>query len=106
MTKPKQTEAQFQRQIMDLAARCGWMRFHAAPTKDQRRGWSTAFQGERGFPDLVLAKGGTVIIRELKRSPKAKVTDGQRAWLKELGDIGQLWTPEDWPEIMQTLRQK
>ena len=43
----------------------GWLVHHcrAARTAD---GWRTPVQGNRGFPDLVLAKPGRLVLAELK----------------------------------------
>lgn len=46
------------------------------------------------LPDLVLARGGVVIVVELK-SASGKLTDGQQAWLDAAGANGYAWRPGD-----------
>jgi hypothetical protein len=57
------------------------------------RGWVTAIQGNKGFPDLVVAGARGVMYRELK-SATGKPTLDQREWLALLG--GAVWRPDDW----------
>lgn len=97
------TEGEFQKQVTDLASLEGWLWTH---TPDSRR-----VQGDNGFPDLVLARGGQVIFAELKRSPKEKLSDDQERWKEALEDTVHwspapewyLWTPDDWDEIRAKL---
>ena len=97
----RQTEREFQDAVVELARLTGWRVYH---TYDSRR-------SEAGYPDLTLAKGGSVIFAELKRDAKARVTRDQRAWLEALaprGSIGAqhavyVWRPSDWPEIERIL---
>lgn len=108
-------EEPFQKLIIDLAHTLGWLVHHARPAPTRRRDargrekWVTPIQGDPGFPDLVLARRGRVIIAELKRrgqSPTAK----QRAWLEQLGlekgipDVElYVWRPADWLNIGKIL---
>ena len=101
------SEAGFQAAIMDMAAWCGWRRFHprAVRTADARH--LTAFAGESGFPDLVLVhRDRGVIFAELK-SERGKTTPGQRQWLNALEDANAetyLWRPQDFDFIVDRLR--
>ena len=95
-------EAQFQKQVVDLAHYQGWHVFH---TYDSRRSTGS------GFPDLVLVRGGEFlpIFAELKTS-KGQLSAVQKTWRKVLeqcpGADYRLWRPEDWPEIEATLNRR
>ena len=89
------TEAQCQSTLIDAAKRGGW-RVHAQRTALSKSGrHMTAIQGDRGFPDLVIAhpKRGVWFI-EAKRRPN-KVEPEQQKWLDVLGaDAVVAWVPE------------
>ncbi len=97
------TEAAFQKGVIQLARLLGWRVAHFRPAQDRQGRWKTPMQGDPGFPDLVLAKGGRVIFAELKRDTKAQLSPEQKLWLKATG--GQCWTPADWLHIEHTLRR-
>ena len=98
---PPLTEAQFQQRIVDLATLTGWhvIHFRAVFTGGK---WRTPLTGHAGAPDLILAKGGRVLLAELKTA-KGRLSDEQRAWLDALGEHGRLWRPANWDEIVATL---
>lgn len=90
------TEAQFQRQIIDLAHLLGYLAYH---TYDSRR-------SEPGFPDLVLVHPcGDLLMPELKvgnRQPSI----AQAHWLTLLRGAGieaPVWRPRDWERIVERL---
>lgn len=103
---PPLTEAQFLRQVTELAEIRGWQWLHLRPgmTRDS---WRTPISGPlgKGWPDLVLVRGERIIFAELKRDG-AKTTPEQDAVLKVLRAAGPafVWRPEDWPEIEAVLR--
>lgn len=66
------TEKQFMGQVIQLAKLFGWLIYH---THDSRR--SVA-----GFPDLILLRGGRLLVVELKVG-KNRATADQQAWLRE-----------------------
>ena len=82
------TEADFQRLLVELAQLRGWKVQHTRPAQNSRGRWSTPIQGDAGFPDLVLARNGVVIVLELK-SEKGRLSASQREWLEALGWDGQ-----------------
>jgi len=93
------TEAQFQRQVIQLAHLLGWRSYH---THDSRR-------SAAGFPDLVLCRerGGVprLIFAELKVR-KNRLSDEQQAWLTALVNTGAEayeWRPEDFDDIRDLL---
>lgn len=94
---PRETEAQFQAAVIELAQRCGWMCYHVP---DSRRVTSP------GFPDLVLVRDGHLIFAELK-SERGKLHQDQLAWLLALTVCREpdvyLWKPSDWPQIEHVL---
>ena len=63
--------------------------------------WRTPVAADgQGFPDLVLARAGVVLFRELK-TDIGKVSDEQAAWLQAVG--GKVWRPKMWSEIEREL---
>lgn len=105
---PKVTEAQFQRQVLQLAKLTGWRTAHFRPGMDRRGNWQTAVAGDgAGFPDLVLVRE-TVLFVELKVNGNTLAPD-QIAWrdaLRAAGANWHHWTPDDWPAIEQTLKRQ
>ncbi len=100
------TEAEFQRQVVQLAKMGGWLVMHTRPAINKSGKWSTPIQGHRGFPDLCMthATRGT-IFAELK-AEKGRVSEEQKAWidaLKESGEEVHLWRPSQIDEIVERL---
>jgi len=85
------TEADFTATVIELAHYRHWHVTHFRPAWTER-GWRTAIQGDTGFPDLVLARRGVIIIAELK-TEKGRVTRAQQAWAAAIGDCYRLWRP-------------
>lgn len=88
------SEEELQDAVIEAAQLQGWVCVHHRPARTEA-GWRTAIQGQKGFPDLVLARDGRVIFAELK-SAKGKPTADQLIWLEALGDLARLWRPADW----------
>jgi hypothetical protein len=97
------TETQFGSAIMDLAKFQGWRVVHFRPALTQK-GWRTAMSGDRGFPDMVLARDGVVLIVELK-AQHGRLGEGQPEWAKELGACYRIWRPGDIEQIKNELRR-
>ena len=95
------SEAEFQRAVIDLAERRGWLVAHFRPARTAQ-GWRTPVEGDAGFPDLVLARAGVVWLVELK-SERGPWTEAQQAWARELGASWKLYRPRHWPEIERLL---
>lgn len=96
-TKPhRATELACEDTIVRAAKLGGW-RVHAERASRTASGrHATAIKGHKGWPDLVLAREGIVIVAELKRKPN-KVEDDQRAWLSQLNAAVPTfvwWVPE------------
>lgn len=96
------SEADWQRRVMDTARIAGFRCAHFRAAIDRSGRWSTPMEGDKGVPDLILAKGGRVLLAELK-SDRGKPTVEQRAWLEALGDHGRLWRPADWDQVLADL---
>lgn len=100
------TEADLQAKVIDLARLRGW-RIHAERAARTATGWRTPIQGHAGFPDLVLARRGRLLIAELK-SQRGRLEGHQEEWLDELRSVAgvevHVWRPSDWPDIERTLR--
>ena len=90
------TEKQFMRLVLDCARLHGWLGYH---THDSRR-------SARGFPDLVLTRGGRLVVAELKRRD-GRLTPVQEQWLIALRRVPgvevAVWRPEDWPAVVAAL---
>lgn len=117
-------ERDFTNTVVELALRCRWAVTHFRAAKT-RKGYRTAIQGQPGFPDLVLARAGVVLIRELK-TERGKLSSEQHDWAEQiqpgwrrmrnqwaLGEddpdwrrdlLFDVWRPVDWePLIIPTL---
>lgn len=98
-------EEQFTRQVIQLAQLRGWRTLHIRPARTAG-GWRTPVQGDgKGFPDLLMIRGHSVIAAELKVG-KGKLTPEQDRWLSDLENAGVTvfrWTERDWPEIETVL---
>jgi hypothetical protein len=108
---------------VELAMTCRWAVNHGRPARTADGRWRTPIMGHKGFPDLVLARAGLVLFRELKgydkRGRLGKLSGEQRDWGKQLdplwspdrgaeqwasgGPVFDVWTPDDWPLIQATL---
>jgi hypothetical protein len=89
--------------VIQTAHLYGWLvtHFRVAQTA---RGWRTPLEGDKGFPDLVLARDGVVLIPELK-AQRGRVAPEQVTWGKALGDCYRLWRPSDIPAIVEELKR-
>lgn len=96
------SEADFQRRLIDTAKLAGFMVAHFRPALTRSGRWATPMQGDKGFPDLVLAKDGRVLVAELK-TDVGRTSAEQRAWLAALGGHGRLWRPANWQAVLQDL---
>ena len=100
-------EAQLQAAIVELAKHLGWMVFHPMPVQNQAGRWRTALQGDKGFPDLVMAhKDYGVIFVELKSSI-GRLSEFQDKWIATLkagGATVYVWRPLDIKEARIVLQ--
>ncbi len=79
------TEGELKTNILDTAAKTGWLVHHDRPAQYQSGRYATHIEGDVGFPDLVMVhvKHFDLIIVELKNQ-RAKPTPEQVRWLKPL----------------------
>lgn len=92
---PLETEAQFQRRVLQLARVLRWIPYHTL----------YSLGSNAGFPDLVLCRD-RILYRELKREG-GKLTDRQAEWqliLKAAGGDVSIWYPSDWERIVLELQ--
>jgi hypothetical protein len=98
------SEAEFTSAVIDLARLLGWRVTHFRPAQVRPGKWVTPLQGDPGFPDLVLARDGVVILAELK-SDKGRLGPGQPEWAEQIGAQYRLWRPRDLGQIRQELQR-
>jgi len=94
-----ESEDDYLDKILDTALRNQWMAVHFIPAIVASGRRITPFKGLRGFPDLVLAREGEVLIPEIKKDGQYPKPD-QRRWLHHLGDLGRVWRPSDWNDVV------
>lgn len=93
-TGQRMTEAQLQEAVMDCAALLGWQVCHFRQAWSSR-GYRTPVQGDKGCPDIILARNGIVWLWECKRQGE-KPTPEQQEWLAAARENGRLIYPQDW----------
>lgn len=121
MTGYRWSEDDLLNNTVQLAMYHRWAVFHPLPALRADGRWRTATKGHKGFPDLVLARAGLVLFRELKgydkRGRLGVVSPEQRDWGRQLDPGWQhrigytpdtpppfdVWTPDDWPLIQAIL---
>jgi hypothetical protein len=105
------TEAEFQNGIVAQARTSGY-RVHFVPDTLYRRSFSGKHKGhgldlgDRGFPDLLIVRNGSIHYRELKIG-RNKLDAEQESWRDELLAAGQdwrLWHGNDYDELMEAIR--
>lgn len=99
------SETDLQQTIVDYARLMRWLVCHYRPLANKNGRWQTPLLGDPGCPDLILARGGVVLLAELKRHGEHP-SPSQKKWLSQAGQQGRLWTPTEWNsgEIARTLR--
>jgi hypothetical protein len=99
----RESEAQFQRAVLEAAQALGWTCYFA---------WKS-YHSPKGYPDLTLVHPGRpglpsrLCFAELKVGRRA-LTPEQAQWLALLGEVPGIevyvWKPEAWPEILTVLQ--
>lgn len=115
------TENDLQRAILDAARILGWRAAHFRPCRTGK-GWRTPVEGDNGFPDLVLVRGGhrpRLMLLELKsdtgtltadqlrwQNDLLEVVDGLEAFAPELAGLVEYHVvrPADLDEVLRWLR--
>ena len=110
---PGLSEAEFQRQVAELAELLGWRWAHFRPARTSK-GWRTPASGPlgAGWPDLVLTRerDGRMVLVELK-TDAGRVSDDQSAVLAYLDRVAAVhgwlyvgvWRPQDFDAIVEAL---
>lgn len=91
----KQTEAQFQAAVVQLAETLGWRCWHFPQAR-----------GNPCVPDLFLFRDGVLVLAELK-TERGKLSVNQARMILDLdahGIIVHVWRPSSWPEIERVLQ--
>lgn len=96
------SEGEFQDAVIEAAHLNGWLVYHARAVRLASGRWGVPMQGDAGLPDLVLARGGVVLLRELK-TDTGDVEPQQERWLQAAGSFAKVWRPSDWPTILAEL---
>lgn len=96
------SEDDFKARVIATAQVHRWLVSHFRPALNRRGHWSTPLEGDPGLPDLVLARGGVVLLAELK-SDTGRPTKAQRDWLNAAGPHARLWAPRDWDAVLAEL---
>jgi len=100
-------EAEFQSAVIEAAHWHGWIVHHTRAVQLRPGVWATPLQGDRGFPDLVLARPSTgdLLFAELK-SARGRLSLEQEQWLRTLSATGAeayVWRPKDMADILTRL---
>lgn len=104
------TERELQDAVLELAALMGWKIHHDRPARRKDGSWTTAIEGDPGFPDLILVRTSRMVAAELK-SENGKPTGHQRNWLDHFIAVPcvevHLWRPEHWTngDIYEVLKR-
>ena len=91
-------EREWRQQVLDWAARRGWMAYFT---------WSS-IHSPKGYPDLTLARSPRLVTVELK-TVRGQQTPNQRLWDDVLSSITQyehhgVWRPTDEERVLEVLR--
>jgi VRR-NUC domain len=102
------SEADWSRRVLDAAKLFGWRFAHFRPAQTVK-GWRTAMQGDKGWPDLVLLRPPRLILAELK-SDTGRVSPEQSDWIAQLAEVPGLevyiWRPSNWEIVYTTLAKE
>ena len=97
-------EAEWTRDVLQLATTLGWRTAHFRPAQTTK-GWRTAVAGDgKGWPDLILVRD-RLIVAELKNEV-ADLEEEQAEWIAALQVAGvetYVWRPQDLDDVMAVL---
>ena len=88
-------ETPWRNEVIEFARRHGWLVSYIPN--------SVHVVGDRGVPDLVLARAGVVLLVELKGDTTGSPPATQRRWLRQAGSHGRLWRPADREQAFKEL---
>lgn len=93
--RARQTEAEFQSLVVEMAEMLGWLVVHIRNT----------VANPDALPDLLMWRGDDYLLAELK-TERGAVTAKQQQWHENAAYRGvtvHVWRPSDWPEIEAAL---
>lgn len=97
-------EADFRRQVLELAKRYRW-KVYAPQPKHKPANQS----GTRGWPDLTLSRNGRLVFLELKRQIGGIVSAEQAEWIVALAQVpgvtARIVRPSDLGWVVEELRR-
>ena len=97
------SEASFSIAVCDYAREHGWLVHYQRQSGHVGKDGTWRGSGPKGFPDLVLARAGRVLMPELK-AEKGVLSPEQKRWGKELGaSVWDCWRPRDSGRILKEL---
>jgi VRR-NUC domain len=100
------SETAYRNTIVAAARLHGWLVHHCRPAQDRRGQWATHIQGDPGFPDLILVRGGRMLCLEVK-AEKGKATAAQEAWIGAMrrvpGAVAEVVRPSTWSWVQAQL---
>jgi hypothetical protein len=98
------SEDELLRNVIATAGMFKWRvaHFRSVPvSRGDRIVWQTPVQADGvGFPDLVMVRGGRIVVAELK-SHTGRLADEQRMWIGDFAATGAeafVWRPSDWTD--------
>ncbi len=80
------SEKRFQADVIRLAHLRGWLVHHSRPAAGRDGRWSTPIEGDAGYVDLTLTRGGRLLFLELK-SMTGRTSPAQQEWLSALAKV-------------------
>ena len=92
--KPKQREADFQSDVLELLTLTGWKHHHETDSRKTAAGW----------PDIFACHPSRGVFWAELKVGRNKPSDAQWAWLNALEVAGErafVWRPESWDEIVR-----
>lgn len=103
-----ETEAQFQKTVIEYARTCGWRVAHFRTAQTSKGAWVTPVAADgAGFPDLCMIRADRIVFAELKRRGVRKVRPDQALWHAAINHTAAemyVWNPLDWDQIQTVLR--
>lgn len=90
------TEDEWQAKVIDTAVWLQWTWCHIPTVQLVDGRYVTTYEGDGGLPDLILARRGVVLLRELK-TDRGRPSKKQMKWLDNGAKI---WRPRDWDSVV------
>lgn len=94
-----QSEEDYQAQIVELAERLGWRVYHTYNSQ----------HSARGFPDLILIRGITLLALEVKSSKAKEPPPEQVGWIGAFKQVRRVYAdfayPKHWEDLKDTLQR-